>query len=65
MNAFGKMGLLCCLAAVLLAGCGDGDRDASAVSAHKKKEEVQQIKYTKSDTLPETAERKEYDEKAA
>ena len=30
-----------------------------------KKEEVQQIKYTKSDTLPETAERKEYDEKAA
>ena len=65
MNAFGKMGLLCCLAAVLLAGCGDGDRDVSAVSAHKKKEEVQQIKYTKSNTLPETAERKEYDEKAA
>ena len=95
MNTFGKMGLLCCLAAVLLAGCGDGDRDASAAaltrkngfallsgggfacrmrwrgqryvggSAHKKKEEVQQIKYTKSDTLPETAERKEYDEKAA
>ena len=32
MNAFGKMGLLCCLAAVLLAGCGDGDRDTSAVS---------------------------------
>ena len=32
MNAFGKMGLLCCLAAVLLAGCGDGDRDVSAVS---------------------------------
>ena len=30
-----------------------------------KKEEVQQIKYTKPDTLPETAERKEYDEKAA
>ena len=37
MNTFGKMGLLCCLAAVLLAGCGDGDRDVSAVSAHKKK----------------------------
>ena len=34
-------------------------------SAHKKKEEVQQRKYTKPDTLPETAERKEYDEKAA
>ena len=65
MNAFGKTGLLCCPAAVLLAGCGDGDRDVSAVSAHKKKEEVQQIKYTKSNTLPETAERKEYDEKAA
>ena len=32
MNAFGKTGLLCCLAAVLLAGCGDGDRDVSAVS---------------------------------
>ena len=32
MNAFGKMGLLCCLAAVLLAGCGDGDRNVSAVS---------------------------------
>ena len=32
MNTFGKMGLLCCLAAVLLAGCGDGDRDVSAVS---------------------------------
>ena len=32
MNAFGKMGLLCCLAAVLLAGCGDGDGDVSAVS---------------------------------
>ena len=31
MNTFGKMGLLCCLAAVLLAGCGDGDRDVSAV----------------------------------
>ena len=32
MNTFGKMGLLCCLAAVLLAGCGDGDGDVSAVS---------------------------------
>ena len=32
MNTFGKTGLLCCLAAVLLAGCGDGDRDVSAVS---------------------------------
>ena len=32
MNAFGKTGLLCCLAAVLLAGCGDGGRDVSAVS---------------------------------
>lgn len=42
-----------------------GGENSVGGSAHKKKEEVQQIKYTNSDTLPETAERKEYDEKAA
>lgn len=42
-----------------------GGENSVGGSAHKKKEEVQQIKYTKSNTLPETAERKEYDEKAA
>ena len=36
MNTFGKMGLLCCPAAVLLAGCGDGDRDASAAALTRK-----------------------------
>lgn len=45
--------------------CICGGENSVGGSAHKKKEEVQQIKYTKSDTLPETAERKEYDEKAA
>ena len=37
MNTFGKMGLLCCPAAVLLAGCGDGDGDASAAALTRKK----------------------------
>ena len=45
--------------------CICGGENSVGGSAHKKKEEVQQIKYTKPDTLPETAERKEYDEKAA
>ena len=37
MNTFGKMGLLCCPATVLLAGCGDGDRDVSAAALTRKK----------------------------
>ena len=45
--------------------CICGGENSVGGSAHKKKEEVQQIKYTKPDTLPETAERKEDDEKAA
>ena len=47
------------------AHCICGGENSVGGSAHKKKEEVQQIKYTKSNTLPETAERKEYDEKAS
>ena len=54
MNTFEKMGLLCCLAAVLLAGCGDGDGDVSAVSgAEVSIEQSGEISGSASEDVPE------------